>query len=344
MEMLMRAKTRSMMAGVVAGAVLAFGGCRTVEHKGKQGEAKVPDPALVELAQRADAAMAAAGDGVGREYANRLRSEHRPSWHAYFSGKGPMPASPSREQAVADFEGLIKLIEAAATWPAPGEFGVPKAAKPPAIDGKLDDEAWEHAAVWTETFPFNKTEPTGPKTTWKMTWDDDYLYFAFDCEDPDIVAADHERDGPVWQDDCVEMFIWSEPPFPVYWEIVIAPNGSVYDAVNLKHAHRWGGELDPARDVEGMKHVQTVRGTLNKSDDADEGYTVEVAVPFSQLPGFTRGSPKPGDRLHVMLVRLDRTNGAFGAYAFRPLQGWGHNIWNYAVMRLMQKEAQHATE
>ena len=32
------------------------------------------NPAMVALANRADAAMAAAGDGVGREYSNRLRS------------------------------------------------------------------------------------------------------------------------------------------------------------------------------------------------------------------------------------------------------------------------------
>jgi hypothetical protein len=57
-------------------------------------------------------------------------------------------------------------------------------------------------------------------------------------------------------------------------------------------------------------------------------------VPFSALPGYTRCSPKPGDRLHFMLVRLDRTKGSFGAYSFRPLQGWGHNIWNQAIMEL----------
>jgi hypothetical protein len=301
---------------------------------GAEAADAAPDPTLPGLAERAEAAIAAAGEGVGREFANRLRSEHRPAWLSYLKGQAPKPAHPGQAEVIADFVNLIELIDAARTWPAPGEFGIPKARKPPAIDGKLDDEAWAHATVWTETFPFSKAEAADLKTTWKTTWDDNYLYFAFDCQDPDIVAAEHERDGPVWQDDCVEMFIWSDPAFPVYWEIVIAPNGSVYDAVNFKYAERWGGEFDPGRDVQGLRHAQRIRGTINDSSDVDEGYTVEVAVPFNQLPGYSRRGPKPGDRIPFMLVRLDRSRDQFRAYSFRPLQGWGHNLWNYAVMRL----------
>jgi hypothetical protein len=33
-------------------------------------------------------------------------------------------------------------------------------------------------------------------------------------------------------------------------------------------------------------------------DDTDEGYTVEIAVPFNELPGYTHTGPKAGDRLH----------------------------------------------
>jgi hypothetical protein len=130
------------------------------------------------------------------------------------------------------------------------------------------------------------------------------------------------------------MFILPEFRFRTYWEIVIAPNGSVFDSVECKDVNKWGCNLDPPQNLTGMKHAQTVRGTLNQSDDEDEGYTVEVAVPFAELPGYSRCAPKARQRLHFMLVRLDRSNGQFKAYAFRPLQAWGHNIWNHAVMEL----------
>lgn len=321
---------------VAAGALVAFSGCRTEEPMASQGGPAGPDPALVALARRADAAMAAAGDGVGREQANMLRSEHRGAWLEYFKGKTTKPAFPGQADVVADFENRIKLIEAAKTWPAPGEFGIPKARIPPVVDGRLDEEDWKQAAFWTDIYPFNESEKGGPATTWRMLWDDQYLYFAFDCADPDVVAPERPRDGDVYADDSVEMFILPAFRFRTYWEIVVAPNGSVFDSVECKDLQKWGCNLDPAQNVEGLKHAETVRGTLNKSSDIDEGYTVEVAVPFSQLPGFARDAPKPGDRLHCMLVRLDRTKGQFKAYSFRPLQGWGHNIWNHAVIELKE--------
>jgi len=324
-------KTASATALILAAVIL--GGCQTPTRTTPSAP-PVPDPALAALAAKADAAILAADAGVGREYANRLRSEHRPGWLEYFRGKGPKPAWPSQDEARGDIEGLIGLIEAAKTWPPPGEFKIPKAAQAPAIDGKLDDEAWKNAATWTDIYPFNKADAGGPQTTWRVTWDDQYLYFAFDCVDPDVVAPERKRDEAVYADDCVEMFILPDFQFRTYWEIVIAPNGSVFDSVECKDVDRWGCNLDPTQDVAGLKHAQTVRGTINKSDDNDEGYIVEVAVPFSALPGYTRAAPRPGQRLHFMLVRLDRSKGGVGAYSFRPLQGWGHNIWNHAIMEL----------
>ena len=38
-----------------------------------------------------------------------------------------------------------------------------------------------------------------------------------------------------------------------------------------------------------------------------------------------------------MLARLDRSKSAFGAFSFRPLLAWGHNIWNYALMELQEE-------
>jgi hypothetical protein len=291
-------------------------------------------PDLRELAERADAAIISAGDGIGREYANRLRSEHRPAWLNYFRGQGGKPTVQNQQQVVADIDGLIKLIEAAKTWPQPGVYKVAKTTKPPVIDGKLDDLAWTQSTVWTTVYPFNKTEEGGPKTTWYVTWDDQCLYFAFDCTDTDVVAAEHRRDGPVYSDDCVEMFILPDFMTRTYWEIVVSPNGSVFDSMECKKINQWGADLDVAQNIKGLKHAQTVRGTINKSDDRDEGYVVELAVPFQSLPGYSQAVPAPGQKIHFLLARLDRTDGTFGAYAFRPIQGWGHNIWNHAVMEL----------
>ncbi|MBS3762568.1 MAG: carbohydrate-binding family 9-like protein [Planctomycetes bacterium] len=332
------------VAFLVLFGMLAFGGCRSTEEVNKTSKPEVPGPELAALAERAEEAMAAAGDSVGREYANRLGSEHRPAWIKYFKSEGPKPSRGNQKRVVRNIKRLIGLIEAAEEWPAPGRYTIPRAPVAPVIDGKLDEKVWKQAAMWDEIYPFNKREAEGPKTIWRVLWDEQNLYFGFECADEDIVAPDRKRDGHIYFDDCVEMFILPVFRFRTYWEIVIAPNGCLFDSAQCKHTKKWGCISDRSQSVEGMQHAENIRGTLNDSEDTDEGYTVEVAIPFSQLPGYTRCGPKAGDQLHFMLVRLDRINGEFKTYAFRPLQAWGHNIWNHAVMELGKAGSQQGTE
>lgn len=119
------------------------------------------------------------------------------------------------------------------------------------------------------------------------------------------------------------MFILPDIRFRTFWEIVVSPSGSIFDSVECKKAQLWGSDLDPSQNMNGLKTGITVRGTLNNPGDTDQGYTVEIAVPFKELPGYTRTGPKTGDRLHFMLVRLDRQGKTMTPYAFQPLLGWG---------------------
>lgn len=304
-------------------------------------DSEEPSPMeLRDLALRVDAALEAVGDSPGREYANRLNLDLYAVWLEFFRGKAERPGEHTLLQMVNEITTIVGFVEQGPGWPAPGLFDVPYAESAPRIDGRLDDEVWERSAVWTETYAFNQTEPTDEvKTTWRALWDENCLYFAFECQDVDVVAAERMRDGQVFFDDCVKMFLLPNFRFRTYWELAIGANGDVFDSIQCKQIDSWGCVSDLSADVSGLRHAQVVDGTLNDSSDEDQGYVVEVAVPFDQLSGFVRCPPVSGDRLHFMLVRLDRSNDKFKPYAFRPLQAWGHNIWNHAVMRLTKRES-----
>jgi len=56
--------------------------------------------------------------------------------------------------------------------------------KPPLIDGRLDDPAWQSAAVtdaFTQQSPFDGSPPS-ERTQMRVLYDDDAIYFAFDCD------------------------------------------------------------------------------------------------------------------------------------------------------------------
>lgn len=232
-------------------------------------------------------------------------------------------------------------------FPAPPEARLPRAAGPILCDGKLDDAGWASAAVVTGAYPFGTTDlVTDPATTFRTCWDDQYLYFAFDCRDTDIVAETRERDGHIYFDDCVEMYILPTLRHRLYWEIDISPIGSIYDSLQSKQMDQWGATQDTSVNVDGIQLGISVDGSIADSSDTDRGYIMEIAIPWNQIPEYSRAAPAPGHTIRFLMIRLDvnslpgqtKPDGSpktkMTPYAHIPIMAWGHNIWSQPLWTL----------
>lgn len=287
------------------------------------------------LVFRADAGIMAAQNTAGREAANFLHNDWPKMGLAQLRGASPATAD-DLKGARSVVRGLVETIEKGPTWPVPAATKIPRSKSAPLIDGRLTDKAWKNAWRMEGMYSFGNLEKVdAPRTTWLVTWDQKFLYFGFDCEDPYVVAPPIERDGHVYNHDCVEMFILPEFRSGLYWELIVSPTGSIFDSLQSKRFDGWGPNARPSETITGLKVAQHIRGTANNNADVDQGYSVEVAVPFDQLPTYTRGnSPKVGDKLHLMLARLDQNKEPMKPYAPVPLLSWGHNIWNHMPVEL----------
>src|SRR6185436_10704541 len=59
-----------------------------------------------------------------------------------------------------------------------------RTSRPPIIDGRVDDAAWQQAAptdVFTQQAPFDGAKPS-ERTQMRVLYDDDAIYLAFDCD------------------------------------------------------------------------------------------------------------------------------------------------------------------
>ncbi len=224
------------------------------------------------------------------------------------------------------------------SWPRPAQIIIPHTDTPPIIDGVPDDKAWQHAVTFTKVYPFNSRQPVPePATTWRLLWDERYLYASMRCTDTDIIAPRMTRDDDVYNYDCMEILLLPDPAKLKYWEIEVGATGTIYDAVNTKRTTAWGAQYDVAANVTGLRVATSVDGTPNQPGNRDTGYSVEMAIPFDQFPGAAPGSlATPGMRLYGLLTHFDRDAAGLHIYAFCPLLAWVHNIWNYAPM-LLQK-------
>lgn len=202
----------------------------------------------------------------------------------------------------------------------------------PVIDGKLDESVWDQA-VWSSSFKdMVDASPLWLRTEVALAWDAAYLYLAMRMEEPWLEAAVQERDGPVYRDPDMELFIAGAD---AYWELEVNARGTVYDVFWIwrdalgqgkpyhaaspgkwqeagrrtmllsgigDHVHPRGervGFIDA--DLEGLQSAVQLRGSLNKSDDTDQGWSVEIAIPWENLAPLLAHSddrtlpPVPGD-------------------------------------------------
>lgn len=328
---------RQVMTALVGAIALGITGCITTKtpEAAPAPEMTKVTPELRALAERAERAIVESKGTPGQEYAGRLNQPRLQKIIKALLENDEVPKKTLVPWYMRDLRGSLDRAKMGQQWPAGPNVSVPYATGGIVADGKLNDAAWKKAVTFTGVYAFNTKERLeAPATTWKLLWDERHLYVAYDCVDTDLVAPVLDRDEAVYGDDCVEIFLLPDFRFRTYWELIVSPSGSIYDSIQCKNVDQWGSNHDASLKIEGLKTGIEVRGTLNQPGDEDGGYTVELAIPFDQVPGYTRLAPQAGEKLHFMLARLDRQGEKFVPYAFVPLMAWGHNIWNHAVMEL----------
>ncbi|PID39823.1 MAG: hypothetical protein CSA65_06750 [Proteobacteria bacterium] len=175
-----------------------------------------------------------------------------------------------------------------------------KSAKPVTIDGKLDDPVWAKAQ-WS---PYFVNTLTGSRVTEqtraKVAWDEKNLYLAFDVKDNDVWGSLKKRDDKLWTQEAIEVFIDANGDGKDYIELQVSPAGVIFDsylAAYRKNDNAWNS---------GLKVKVKVDGTLNKRDDKDKGWIVEMALPLADAKGKSKAELKPPKLATVWRVNFFR--------------------------------------
>ena len=176
------------------------------------------------------------------------------------------------------------------------------------IDGKADEASWQKAHALS---PMRDIEgPAIPnRTTVKMLWDDTYLYVHADMQEPQLWATLTERDAVIYRDPDFEVFIDPDGDTKNYIEIEINALNTVWDLL-LTEPYRSGNLALHDWNIPGLKHAVHLRGTLNTPTDTDEGWSVEMAIPWASITGHsnhprTAQAPAPGTTLRMNFSRVN---------------------------------------
>lgn len=149
-------------------------------------------------------------------------------------------------------------------------------------DGKLDEAVWADAVAMAD-FTRGRSDKPEVATRVLVACDKDNLYVAVINDEPNtdkLVTETTERDGAVWDDDCVEIYVDpANTKDGTYRGFFVSASNVVYDR---NGGTSWDGEWSS-----GV--------TVNKG----KNWIVEVAIPFKTL----EVTAKSGHELGVMVAR-----------------------------------------
>lgn len=152
------------------------------------------------------------------------------------------------------------------------------AEKPVVLDGNDNEADWIRAGN-SDNFltPDDKKELDAKlKTSVAVISDDENLYFLINAGEPspEKMSANGEKDGKVWADDGIELFIMSLNPAGNYYHIAVNTKDQIYDAM-------CPGE-----------NTSLEIGIESKTRILKDRYIMEIKVPVRRHAGseFNRGS------------------------------------------------------
>lgn len=153
------------------------------------------------------------------------------------------------------------------------ELRPPRVRQAPVIDGILDDDAWSRAPLetgpWTSYSPLHGDSIRQQTNVW-MAYDADYIYLAFQCDDPEPAAIKTSitRRDNIWSDDWVGVSLDALGTGQTSYHLMVNPSGVQLDMLNSVA----GGE------DESPDYVWDSAGRLNRS-----GYAVEMRLPLQTI-------------------------------------------------------------
>ena len=163
------------------------------------------------------------------------------------------------------------------------------------------------------------------ETKVKVLYSETGIYFLFDCEDEKLTTTLRGDNLNLWEEDVVEVFLWTSEDFPVYFEYELSPMNYELPIIVPNYRGKFLGWL-PWK-YEGDKkvvHATSVRGGEKAGGTKVEGWMAEFFIPYRLLEPLPEVPPGPGTLWRANMYRIDYDRGA-SHFSWKSTKGTFHD-------------------
>jgi poly(3-hydroxybutyrate) depolymerase/transglutaminase-like putative cysteine protease len=175
-----------------------------------------------------------------------------------------------------------------------------------AMDGNPDSGDWALASWATNFADISFASVPRFRTRAKMLWDDKCLYVLADLEEPHVWATLTNRDSVIFRDPDFEVFIDPKGTTHNYLELEMNALNTIWD-LRLDKPYLDHGTPHNEWDYVGLKSAVHVRGKINDPAQTNQGWTAELAFPWTAFGTYARhpGPPDEGEQWRMNFSRVE---------------------------------------
>jgi hypothetical protein len=176
------------------------------------------------------------------------------------------------------------------------------------VDGKGSSTEWNK----TEWVKLNLKE--GGKADYptkvKVLYSETGIYFLYDCADKKLTTSLVGDFQNIFTEDVVEMFLWPDESFPVYFEYELSPTDYELPIIipNYKGTF-YGWQPWHYEGERRTRHATSVTGGKKENGAAVSGWKAEFFVPYKLLVPLNNVPPVSGTKWRANMYRIDYDNG-----------------------------------
>ncbi len=201
-------------------------------------------------------------------------------------------------------------------------------------DFKITGEG--NASAWQQTDWVNIPQRQGPDNGWKTQakalYSDKGVYFLMQCQDQTLTVTLKEDFANLYNEDVVEVFLWTDEKHPVYFEYEISPLN--YELpIMVPHLESGAMGWLPWH-YEGERrtiHATSTQGGKKKSGASVSGWMAEFFIPFALLKPLGNVPPEKGTAWRINLYRIDYDKGEYKTWQWQPTSGSFHEYQRYGT-------------
>lgn len=169
------------------------------------------------------------------------------------------------------------------------------------------------SSVWNNTEWLTVAQQgKGPaiySTRVKVLYSENGIYFLFNCEDKKLTATLMGDFLDLFNEDVVEVFLWPDESFPVYFEYEVSPLNYELPIIIPNYNGKFFGWKPWHYEGERLtQHATSSIGGQKTSGATVTGWMAEFFIPYKLLVPLNKVPPVSGTKWRANMYRIDYDN------------------------------------